>query len=205
MADNIQNKKYRRQKKHMGKVIIPSRQPIPEPEPMTVGSVKCVDCATGIPDIVPRRGSTYRCKPCDKMSTFRTFISDMINSYSDKELAEIMKKIDAMFDDTEVYPQYMVRITYNEYKRTHCGYCSDRYDVKTTEKPAAMTLDLPLFRIFKNADINWSNEITDSKKINTFYGGTINNVNFCCHDGFKRYTIDSVRVVKKTDKIILDD
>jgi len=166
--------------------------------------VTCRKCNVALPDIIPETYRTYICAPCAKMEQYHSCLSKLVQADDDKADADkLMDKIDTMFDDTVVYPQYIARVTYNMSNSTHCGYCSDSYDIKVTDTPNAITVDLPLFRSFKNADINRRNQITDFKKLRECYGVGITYQ--CCGNGQTSYTIDSVEVVNRQPRIALDD
>jgi hypothetical protein len=198
-ADKPLNRRLRKQQllRERKAVEIAARASVPL-------QVTCRMCKVALPDIIPEKYRTYICTPCAKMEQYHSYLSKLVQSGDDKADADkLMDKIDAMFDDTVVYPQYIARVTYDRSNSRHCGYCSDSYDIKVTETPNAITVDLPLFRSFKNADINRRNLITDFKKLCEYYGVGITYQ--CCRNGQTSYSIDSVEVVNRQPRITLDD
>jgi hypothetical protein len=100
----------------------------------------------------------------------------------------------------------MACVTYDRRTSTHSGYCSNPCDIDTKDFDKDVVVYLPLFRDFKNADIDLQNRITSYEKIRKYYsvvtgyGG-----GYCCSSGWTEYTINSVEVVDKKPRVKLDD
>jgi hypothetical protein len=111
--------------------------------------------------------------------------------------------------DTSVYPEYLLKVTYNEKTNTHGGYCSDSYDSNTTYKK--ITRQFPLLKQFKMADLDGTSVSPENAVLRKYYGDP--NMSSVPMDKVYRdscdccgitYEIESATVVKKSDLIVLD-
>ena len=126
------------------------------------------------------------CKGCEKL------INDL-KSFRDKR---------AVMDNINVYPDYLVRISYNGYANSHSGYCSDPGEVNTDE--ITNTHVYPLLKIFKTKHIGLDNTIDLSdKKLDYYRISTHSSCN--CKDGETIYYMTSATVIRRSDMITLDD
>jgi hypothetical protein len=133
------------------------------------------------------------CDTCKKLVDFKICIAMLIYEKDNKKINELTCKINSMFDDAEVYPLYMLQVSYDFVSED--GYVWNQN---------VSTLTLPLFRKFKNSDINrMTNQISYSEKLSKYYA--------IFQPTFRRDTVritcsvGSAVVVKKKDMITLDD
>jgi hypothetical protein len=192
-----QEKKYRHKNSRA-----PSRNLQP---PINIGPATCNKCNVVIPDIKREKWVTYYSDACKKANKLTEHIETLVIDNCKRDCLKAMNELDAMYDDTEVYPQYMARVTYDRRTSTHSGYCSDPYDIDTKDFEMDAVVYLPLFRDFKNADIDLQNQITNYEKIRKYYSVPGGYSGCCCSRGSTKYTINSVEVVDKKPRIKLDD
>lgn len=133
---------------------------------------------------------THNCECCVDLHKFR----DSIFSSSRLHTPTVL----------DTYPQYVIAITYAITSSRHDGYCSDHNDSDITVTNSEVKCTLPLFKEFKKTDIASDNTITNTALLNKFY--IPRNVYKCnCSHGEQNYKVLSAKVVKKADKILLDD
>ena len=108
----------------------------------------------------------------------------------------------AVMDNINVYPDYLVRISYNGYANSHSGYCSDPGEVNTDD--ITITHVYPLLKIFKTKHIRLDNTIDlNDKKLNYYLISTLSSCN--CKNGETIYYMTSATVIRRSDMITLDD
>ncbi len=192
-----QEKKYRHKNSHA-----PSRNLQP---PINIGPATCNKCNVVIPDIKREKWVTYYCNTCKRAKKLVEHIETLVIDNCKRDCLKAMNELDTMYDDTEVYPQYMARVTYDRSTSKHSGYCSDPYDIDTKDFEKDAVVYLPLFRDFKNADIDLQNQIINNEKLRKYYSVPGGYSGYCCSSGWTKYTINSVEVVDKKPRVKLDD
>ena len=196
-TQNPRDRKFRHKKHERSN---PPAQVIRQPD---LAPASCRICKILLPDIKPEKWKSYTCETCKKADKLKEHIDTLVSGGNKKDCLKAMNELDTMYDGTEVYPQYMAYVTYDKTTSIHSGYCSDPYDVDTKDIEKDEQVYLPLFRDFKNADIDLQNQITNHSKIDKYYSVPIGYR--CCRRGSTKYTINSVEVVDKKPRVKLDD
>ena len=140
------------------------------------------------------------CKYCDQKAVYNTSCRKCSELYNKLMNFQIKKTV---IDDVDMYPDYLIRITYDVYSQSHSGYCSDEPEHVKVEN-SKETRVFPLIRKIKNKHIQLDNTINISEKPLKYY--IIHSLPNChCGSGNIIHRITSATVFRRSDMITLDD